>query len=45
MNSFEAVADSSHHFIAGISFNLTSEIGVVTALRLCDPQLLDIIIG
>ena len=45
MNSFEAVAGSSHDFIAWMGFDLTSEIGLVTALRLCYPQLLNIAIG
>ena len=45
MLSFQAVAGSSHDLIAGISFNLTSEISLVTALRLCNPQLLDVAIG
>jgi len=45
MKSFEAIAGSSHYLIAGIGFNLTSEIGLVTALRLCNPQLFDIAIG
>ena len=43
--SFETVAGSSYYLIARIGFNLTSEIGLITALRLCNPQLLDIAIG
>src|SRR4029078_5628527 len=45
MLSFQAVAGPSHDFIAGIAFNLTSEIGLISALRLCNPQLLDVTIG
>jgi len=30
---FNAVVGSSHNFIPGISFNLTSEISLITALK------------
>src|SRR5215216_214670 len=45
MLSFQTIAGPSHDFITGIGFNLTSEISPITALRLCNPQLLDVAIG
>ncbi len=45
MESFKPLADSSHNFVAGMGYYLASDIGLITSLRLCNPQLLYIAIG
>jgi len=45
LESFKPFADSSHNFVARTGFYLASEIGLITSLRLRNPQLLYIAIG
>ncbi len=45
MESFKPLAGSSHNFVTGTGVYPTSDIGLITSLRLCNPQLLYIAIG
>jgi hypothetical protein len=44
MESFKPVAGSSHNLFTGKGLDLTSEIGLITAFRFCNPQLLNVIV-